>query len=467
MCSLLSTDKHYTDSSAMSISCTSKRVMSDSSETKPYDSISKRQRTKSTLIGKLSYKGHDHQMKIAYKDLEDCELGWSNLPSEALLQVFSHLPLQYLGRVAQVCQHWHHVSQFPQLWQRVEFSLSQASKSYIQPTPVGLINYILKHHVQHLKSVLFRTDSTVESAQMACHILSRLVNCSLKTLAFISSARPMFLDVDQQSFISALTIVFDHSHALGSLEIENIPMDDTSLEVLASSNSKTLELLQMKNCPRVSPEGILALADQCRYLRELSLSYTLLSDDLLLALSSEEHVHLEYLRIDVYTEKDMLLQQISPYCWNALVGHSPSMNLVMYFFVIPDESFNTLFMSYIPVTHLYFGDNVPKTVLGRIGSHCPRLKELVVGANGNSFINDELLNIARNCPELSSVGLGECEVTCSTFVEFAHICGPRLKELYVMEECLVEDSQYDLPKACQHVSELIGREWAPEFMPVW
>lgn len=81
------------------------------------------------------------------------------------------------------------------------------------------------------------------------------MNCSLKTLAFIRSAQPIFLDVDQQSFISALTIVFDHSRALGSLMIENIPMDDTSLEVLASSNSKTLELLQMKNCPRVSAEG--------------------------------------------------------------------------------------------------------------------------------------------------------------------------------------------------------------------
>jgi hypothetical protein len=65
----------------------------------------------------------------------------------------------------------------------------------------------------------------------------------------------MFLDVDRQSFISALTFVFDHSHALGSLVIENIPMNDTSLEVLASSNSKTLELLQIKNCPRVSPKG--------------------------------------------------------------------------------------------------------------------------------------------------------------------------------------------------------------------
>lgn len=178
-------------------------------------------------------------------------------------------------------------------------------------------------------------------------------------------------------------------------------------------------------------------------------------------------MRIEYLCIDVYTEKDMLLQQISPHCWNALVEHSPDMNLVMYFFVIPDELFDTMFISYIPVTHLYFGDHVPKTVLGRIGCHCPRLKELVVGANGNSFINDELLNIAKNCPELSSLGLGECEVTCSAFVKFAYICGPRLKELYVTEGCLIEDSQYDLTKACKQVSELIGREWTPEFMPVW
>jgi hypothetical protein len=213
--------------------------------------------------------------------------------------------------------------------------------------------------------------------------------------------------------------------------------------------------------------GILTLADHCHYLRELSLSYALLSDDLLRVLSSEEHVRLEHLRVDVYTEGDLLLQQISPHCWNALVEHSPGMNLVMYIFVIPDESFDTLFMSYIPVTHLYFCDFVPKRVLGRIGSHCPRLKELVVGANGNSFINDELLNIAKNCPELSSLGLGECEVTCSAFVKFAHICGRRLKELCVMEECLVEDSQYDLTKACKQVSELIGWEWVPQCMPVW
>lgn len=50
-------------------------------------------------------------------------------------------------------------------------------RSCIQPTPVGLINYILQHHMQHLKFVVFKTDSTVESAQMACHILSSVRIC--------------------------------------------------------------------------------------------------------------------------------------------------------------------------------------------------------------------------------------------------------------------------------------------------
>jgi hypothetical protein len=40
---------------------------SDASETKPCDSSPKRQRTKLTLISKLSDKGRDLQMKVAYK----------------------------------------------------------------------------------------------------------------------------------------------------------------------------------------------------------------------------------------------------------------------------------------------------------------------------------------------------------------------------------------------------------------
>lgn len=40
-------------------------------------------------------------------------------------------------------------------------------------------------------------DSCTESAEAACDILSQLVNCTIKTLGLISTARPSFMDVSQ------------------------------------------------------------------------------------------------------------------------------------------------------------------------------------------------------------------------------------------------------------------------------
>ena len=102
-----------------------------------------------------------------------------------------------------------------------------------------------------------------------------------------------------------------------------------------------------------------------------------------------------------------------------------------------------------------------------MGKHCPRLVELVVGANGNSVIDKQLLDIALNCQQLSSLGLAECQVTCSALVQLAEVCGPRLSQLVVMEECLIEDAVYDLPATGAKVSQALGRDWSPEFVPMW
>ncbi len=44
-----------------------------------------------------------------------------------------------------------------------------------------------------------QVDSCTESAEAACDILSQLVNCTIKTLGLISTARPSFMDVSQVS----------------------------------------------------------------------------------------------------------------------------------------------------------------------------------------------------------------------------------------------------------------------------
>lgn len=108
--------------------------------------------------------------------------------------------------------------------------------------------------------MVLRTDSSAESARGACRILARLVKCSLKTLALMSgAARPSLLDVDEQQFASALTLVLDHSSpSLRALAVDHTLVDDPSLQALAgvgSNSAGSLQLLRCKSCPRLSPGG--------------------------------------------------------------------------------------------------------------------------------------------------------------------------------------------------------------------
>ncbi|KAG7266721.1 hypothetical protein CRUP_006267 [Coryphaenoides rupestris] len=392
------------------------------------------------LRTQLSGEPDDQEEEEEEEEEEEAAFGcdWSRLPQEILLHIFQYLPLLDRAFASQVCRGWNEAFHMPELWRCFEFELNQPA------------------------------SSSTESAEAACDILSQLVNCSLKTLGLISTARPSFMELPKSHFISALTVVFVNSKSLSSLKIDDTPVDDPSLKVLVANNSDTLKLLKMSSCPHVSPAGILCVADQCHGLRELALNYHLLSDELLLALSSERHVHLEHLRIDVVSENPgQHFRAIKKSSWDAMVRHSPNFNLVMYFFLYDEDEFRPFFVEEIPVTHLYFGRSVSKDVLGRVGLHCPRLVELVVCANGLRPLDEELIRIAKRCTRLSAIGLGECEVSCSAFVEFVKMCGRRLSQLSIMEEVLIPDHKYSLDDIHWEVSKHLGRVWFPDMMPTW
>lgn len=214
--------------------------------------------------------------------------------------------------------------------------------------------------------------------------------------------------------------------------------------------------------------GILCVADHCQGLRELALNYYMLSDELLRALSSETHVNLEHLRIDVVSENSGQIEfhSIKKQSWDALIKHSPGVNIVMYFFLY-EEEFEKFFKEETPVTHLYFGRSVSKAILGRIGLNCPRLIELVVCASGLQTLDDELICIAKHCKNLTALGLSECEVSCSAFIEFVRLCGRRLTQLSIMEEVLIPDDDYSLDEIHAEASKYLGRLWFPDVMPIW
>lgn len=216
------------------------------------------------------------------------------------------------------------------------------------------------------------------------------------------------------------------------------------------------------------PAGILCVADHCQGLRELALNYYMLSDELLLALSNETHANLEHLRIDVVSENPGQIEfhSIKRQSWDALTKHSPGVNVVMYFFLY-EEEMETFFKEETPVTHLYFGRSVSKEILGRLGLNCPRLIELVVCANGLQVIDNELICVAEHCKNLTALGLSECEVSCSAFIEFVRLCGRKLTHLSIMEEVLIPDDVYSLDEIHTEVSKYLGRIWFPDVMPLW
>ncbi|KAL4822182.1 hypothetical protein H8958_000555 [Nasalis larvatus] len=395
-------------------------------------------------------------------------LDWGSLPHHVVLRIFQYLPLLDQARASSLCRRWNEVFHIPDLWRKFEFELNQSATSYFKSTHPDLIQQIIKKHSAHLQYVSFKVDSSVESAEAACGILSQLVNCSIQTLGLISTAKPSFMNVSESHFVSALTVVFINSKSLSSIKIEDTPVDDPSLKILVANNSDTLRLLKMSNCPHVSSDGILCVADHCQGLRELTLNYYILTDELLLALSSETHVNLEHLRIDVVSENpgQIKFHAIKKHSWDALIKHSPSVNVVMYFFLC-EEEFEMFFKEETPVTHLYFGCSVSKVVLGRIGLNCPRLTELVVCASGLQPLDNELICVAEHCTNLTALGLSECEVSCSAFVEFVRLCGRRLTQLSIMEEVLIPDEDYSLDEIHTEVSKYLGRVWFPDVMPLW
>ncbi|XP_022349146.1 F-box/LRR-repeat protein 21 isoform X1 [Enhydra lutris kenyoni] len=415
---------------------------------------------KQPKVGFFSSLNHTHMHTVL--------LDWGSLPHYVVLRIFQYLPLIDRARASSVCKKWNEVFHIPDLWRKFEFELNQSATSYFKSTHPDLIQQIIKKHATHLQYVSFKVDSSTESAEAACDILSQLVNCSIQTLGLISTAKPSFMNVSKSHFVSALTVVFVNSKSLSSIKIEGTPVDDPSLKILVANNSDTLRLLKMSSCPHVSSDGILCVADLCQGLRELALNYYILSDELLLALSSETHVNLEHLRIDVVSENPGQIEfhSIKKQSWDALIKHSPGVNVVMYFFLY-EEEFEAFFKEETPVTHLYFGRSVSKAILGRIGLNCPRLIELVVCANGLQTLDTELICIAEHCKNLIALGLSECEVSCSAFIEFVRLCGKRLTQLSVMEDVLIPDDEYSLDKVHTEVSKHLGRMWFPDVLPVW
>ncbi|XP_014227197.1 F-box/LRR-repeat protein 3-like isoform X1 [Trichogramma pretiosum] len=298
-------------------------------------------------------------------------------------------------------------------------------------------------------------------------------------VAFINEDQSKFVDVDSDRFSTALNMnddedednkyADDESDRTTSRLLDSLCLDEPFFAVSAANESSTLQLAHVhKNTSRLSTKGILTLMNHCEGLRELSLSYSFLSEELLEALSSNKSslLQLDTLRVEAHPDAKPA-STVSCEAWCAFATHFSNINFILLAYLTEVKDYEALLQSYVPLTHLYFGEEAPSSAIARVGERCPRLGELVVGAYGPETADCALLSIARGCPKLTALGLGDCEITCSAFVEFVAICREHLQVLYVSDTSLIEDSDYDVDKVAARVSALLGRPWQPNYVPYW
>uniref|UniRef100_A0A8D0CRE8 F-box and leucine-rich repeat protein 3, like n=1 Tax=Sander lucioperca TaxID=283035 RepID=A0A8D0CRE8_SANLU len=226
--------------------------------------------------------------------------------------------------------------------------------------------------------------------------VSQLVNCTIKTLGLISTARPSFM---QCVSVKRLSV----SKSLSPIKIDLTPVDDPSLKV---QHHEVTEDEQLSSCP----------AGQCTILGiflELALSYYLLSDELLLALSSEKHIHLEHLRI---------ADTLSHHQKNQLGGFGPTLTQGQHRHV------------FLP----YMRSLSPSSARRLLSPTCTLAGQLL----------KRCWPLDDRCKSLTAIRVSECEVTCIGFMEFVKISNN-------MEQIYSEMSMH------------LGSMWFPDMMPTW
>ncbi|KAJ8683999.1 hypothetical protein QAD02_019791 [Eretmocerus hayati] len=278
-----------------------------------------------------------------------------------------------------------------------------------------------------------------------------------------------FLEVDRNQFSTALSISEeDEEDSAHSARMELIDgMQSESFFVISGPNAATT--LQLNHAHKsgfhLSANGVISLMNRYNGIRELSLSYSLLSDELLKALSSEKNLQLKTLRVEAHPDTKPITN-VSCETWIEFADHFPNLILLLQAYLIEASDYEGLLAKHIPVTHLYLGDCVPNGAIDRIPECCPKLTELVIASYGPQNIDHILLATARSCPRLIALGLGDCEFTCSGFIEFVRMCCQRLQVLYVLETSLLEDSTYNnVAVVSAKVSALLGRSWHPNYVP--
>ncbi|XP_033632242.1 F-box/LRR-repeat protein 3-like [Asterias rubens] len=433
-------------------------------------------RSNSRLSSSSSQRAKMVKLRLEQLAKDLCLIGdrmsvWSLLPINLLIAIFKLLSVYDRARCSCVCKHWKTVYHMPDLWHQFVFEFHQTT-TMSKSTPIMLIRQIFEKHTKDIKCVIIKVDGFQQSVDAACSVLTQLVHCPIHSLQLSSITGQELRSAQSHKFVKALKGIFVNSD-LKSLNIEETPIDDELMAVLATKSQATLGCLRLSNCPMISAAGIASAIDNCSHLYELIIDYTHMSKALLQALCSSTHHKVKHLSVNVTEQDEHMNTQTIPWqsigsdTWDLLAHHYPEIKFSLQFYAIKEEFYHHFFCSMMPLTSLSFGCLVPKIILSRVATQCTRLTELYIANSGNEPINEEILKIARRCPHLKVLELGNCLMKCYAVVELAKLCGPRLSKLVIHEEASLESQDCDIKTMVSQVSSYMQRTWNVEYIPIW
>uniref|UniRef100_M4A8C8 F-box domain-containing protein n=1 Tax=Xiphophorus maculatus TaxID=8083 RepID=M4A8C8_XIPMA len=212
---------------------------------------------------------------------------WEMLPDVCLLHIFKYLSDGDRSRASLVCHHWHKIMRLPCLWRWRSFHLSGRLSKYKQSEHLSAVGYAdnLGVFLESLEVTVCPPRSVVLAQRLhntICGLLNTLVRVQapLKTLSIIR------LELDRSSWVSPESGLFPNSFDPQGLELLSaIVQNQRSLSPLCGLSSLDLRGFFSVTVPNHLNRNIPQMLQKLQGLTHLALSYSWLSDELLLALS--------------------------------------------------------------------------------------------------------------------------------------------------------------------------------------
>uniref|UniRef100_A0A3Q2UKW5 F-box protein 39 n=1 Tax=Fundulus heteroclitus TaxID=8078 RepID=A0A3Q2UKW5_FUNHE len=366
---------------------------------------------------------------------------WEMLPDVCLLHIFKYLSDVDRSKAALVCHHWHSIMRLPCLWRCRSFYFTGRLSKFKQSEYLAAVGYVdnLGVFLESLEVTVCPPRSIV-LAQRLHATLCGLLNALVRVKAPLKSLSILRLELDRSSWGQGLrNVVVDkliYFLMRGASRLTNISLNgirigaepgldlisaiirsQRSLSPLCGLSSLDLRGFFSVTVPNDLNLRIPHILQQLQGLTHLGLSYSCLSDELLLALNQSSSARRSgygggggnvLTRLSLYcTQNEPHQQALCGYSWAALVSSCPDLevNLTVEQ-VINTQQLAGILLPEIPLvaynmTAFYSVDeNWRAKPLLRNLLPCYRrsLQNLMLDlSNHNESLDDELLELIDAC----------------------------------------------------------------------